>query len=149
MRPQAQWLPGENFAFALYGDHDWRHGLRTLDAELTVGPFAGVDWTAEYRTDERVRGAAGLGASTHLFDRWDLVARSLYDLDEHDFVTYGFGLRRNDHDWSIAIVLNYDPFSDSTSFRIEFEPRFGGLHRNRTDHFAASHLHDTGLATWY
>lgn len=149
VRPRARWLPFQIFTFALYGDHDWDDGMRTLDTELRFGPLAGLTWTLDYRTDKAVDGAVGASASTQLFGRWDLVVSSLYDLQEDDFLTYGFGLRRNDHDWSIALTTGYDPFTDETSLRLEFQPRFGGLTSHRGDRFGGSRLHDTGYATNY
>jgi hypothetical protein len=149
VRPKANWLPFDNFSFALYGDHDWNDGLRTLDTELRFGPLAGISWGADYRTDSEVQGAVGVSASTTLFGRWNAYARSLYDLDRDQFLTYGFGLRRNDHDWSIALNVGYNPFTEETSFRIEFEPRLGGISRRHEDRFGGSELHDTGLAARY
>lgn len=149
VRPKAHWVPFETFSFGLYGDHDWHEGLRTLDAELQFGRVLGLTWTAEYRTDREVQGAVGLSASTSLFGRWDLVGNSLYELDEKEFLTYGFGLRRNDHDWALALTINYDPFTAETTFAIDFEPRVGGLVRSREDRFGGSPLQSTGMATQY
>ena len=149
VRPKAQWVPFETFSFAIYGDHDWEEGLRTLDTELRFGPLAGLIWTAEYRTDSEVDAAVGLSASTQLFGRWDVFGSSLYDLGTQDFLSYGFGLRRVDHDWSISTTIGYDPFTDETSLRIEFQPRIGGLSSRREDRFGGSRLHDTGFATQY
>lgn len=149
VRPKARWVPFETFSFGLYGDHDWHEGLRTLDTELQFGRVLGLTWTAEYRTDREVQGAVGLSASTSLLGRWDLVGNSLYELEEKEFLTYGFGLRRNDHDWALALTINYDPFAEETSFTIDFEPRVGGLVRSREDRFGGSHLQDTGMATQF
>lgn len=149
VRPKANWLTLDNLSFALYGDHDWKNGLRTLDTEVRFGPIAGITWGADYRTDSEVQGAVGVSAATQLFGRWNAYARSLYDLDRDEFLTYGFGLRRNDHDWSIALNVGYNPFTEETSFRIEFEPRLGGVSRRHEDHFGGSELHDTGLAARY
>ncbi|MCA8977677.1 MAG: LPS assembly protein LptD [Planctomycetes bacterium] len=122
VRPRGDWLPFGSVSFALYGDHDWRSGLRTLDCELQFGPIAGVTWSAEYRTDRVVDGAVGVSASTVLYDRWSLFANSLYDLQNDRWLTYGFGLQRHDHDWSIALSGGFDPFTDQTTFRVEFVP---------------------------
>jgi hypothetical protein len=149
VRPRAPWIPFPTLLFALYGDHDWKNGMRTLDTELQFGPLAGIVWTAQYRTDEAVDGAVGLSASTQLLDRWDLFASTLYDLQTDDWMSYGFGLRRNDHDWSIAITGSYDPYTDETGLRIEFVPRLPGMPASRQEHFGDSRLHDTGFATQY
>ncbi len=149
VRPRANWLPLDNFSFALYGDHDWKTGLRTLDTEVRFGPIAGITWGADYRTDSETEGAIGVSAGTQLFGRWGAYARSLYDLELDEFRTYGFGLRRTDHDWSIALNIGYNPFTEETSFRLDFEPRIGGMSRRRQDRFGGSELHDTGLAARY
>ena len=78
-----------------------------------------------------------------------MFVSSLYDLGTEDFLSYGFGLRRVDHDWSISTTVGYDPFTEEKSLRIEFQPRFGGLSSNREDRFGGSRLHDTGFATQY
>lgn len=136
LRPQVSWLPVETFAYALYGDHDWQDGLRTFDTELQVGPLLGVTWTADYRTDAQVDGAVGLTATTRLLDRWELMAGSQRDIETDEWLAYRFGLRRADHDWTIELSASYNPFSDETTFRLEFLPKlggFGGARRNRAD----------------
>ena len=135
LRPRVQWLPLETFSFAVYGDHDWKTGLRTLDTELQMGRIAGITWAADYRTDALVAGAVGVSAATELFDRWDLYARSQRDIENDAWLNYSFGLRRNDHDWSILAGVVYNPFSDETTFRIEFLPRFGGMNGGRRERF--------------
>lgn len=147
VRPRGRWVPFENFSYAIYGDHDWQDGLRTLDTELRFGPLAGTDWTVEYRTDSNIHGAAGLTASSQIFDRWSVYGRSLYDLDRDSFLTYGFGIRRDDHDWSIQLAGSYNPFTDETTLRLDFVPKlpFGSRH----DRFGQSPLHDAGFATNY
>jgi len=149
LRPRAPWMPFPTVVFALYGDHDWQDGMRTLDTELQFGPLAGITWTVQYRTDEAVDGAVGLSGSTRLLERWDLYASSLYDLQTDDYTSYGFGLRRNDHDWSIALSGDYNPYTDETSVRLEFVPRLPGTPSGRQDQFGGSHLHDSGFATQY
>ncbi|MCA8949896.1 MAG: hypothetical protein KDE27_10365 [Planctomycetes bacterium] len=148
VRPTGGALSFRDFSFAIYGDHDWRNGLRTLDTELRFGPLAGVTWTLEYRTDRVVDGAVGISASTRAFDRWDLFASSLFDLQTDEWITYGFGIRRNDHDWSIAVSGGYDPFTDQTSIRLEFVPTLPGI-AQRQDRFGHSFLHDANFATQY
>ncbi len=148
-RPDPGWTPLDTLTLALYGDHDWDDGRRTLDTELQFGRIAGLTWTLEYRTDAMVDGAVGLSAMTRAFDRWDLVAGSLYDLDRDDWLTYSFGIRRNDLDWSIALTANYDPFQDQTTVRFEFVPTLPGFARSRNQRFGGSHLHDANFATQY
>ncbi|HZN41381.1 MAG TPA: hypothetical protein VFD82_21415 [Planctomycetota bacterium] len=135
LRPRFPWLSLQTFALAVYGDHDWQDGLRTLDAEVQVGRIAGITWTGDYRTDSLVDGAVGLTASTRLMDRWDIYAGSQRDLDLDEWLSYSFGLRRNDHDWSILLSANYNPYTDETSFQLSFTPRFGGM-TPRRDRFA-------------
>lgn len=135
LRPRVHWLPFDNFAYALYGDHDWQKGLRTLDTELQFGPLLGCSWSADYRTDTNVKGAIGLGVSTHLFDRWDLFASSQRDIDADRWLSYHFGMRRNDHDWTIEVSASFDPYANQTTFRIEFLPRLGGFSGPRSSRY--------------
>lgn len=135
LRPRVRWLPFDNFAFALYGDHDWEQGLRTLDTELMFGKLIGLDWTADYRTDALVDGAVGVTAATKLLSRWDLYAGMQRDLQADLWLNYSFGLRRNDHDWSIQLSTVYDPYADETTVRLEFVPRLGGFGQLRRDRF--------------
>lgn len=144
LRPQVPGVPFQTVQFGLYGDHDWRSGLRTLDAEVQFGPLGGVLWTAEYRTDQQVAGAAGLSASTRLFDRWDGVATGFYDLERDRFLTWEFGLRRNDHDWSVALVAGYDPYTQVATVRIDFQPTLGGLIRRPNDRFGTNRFQSFG-----
>jgi len=149
LRPKWDWIPFSTFGFALYGDHDWRDGLRTLDTELQFGPVAGLTWTAEYRTDAQVSGAVGLSASTRLFDRWDLFASGFYDLESDKVLTYEFGLRRNDHDWAIALTAGYDPFTDVATIRLDFQPTLAGLMGRRQDRFGTTRFHSVGRGAKY
>lgn len=149
VRPNNDWTPFRTFSFAIYGDHDWQDGLRTLDTELRFGQLAGLTWTLEYRTDRFVDGAVGVSASAQAFDRWDLFASSLRDLQTDEWLSYGFGIRRNDHDWSIALTGGYDPFTDETSIRLEFIPMLPGVSQPRDRRFGGTHLHDAGFATEY
>ncbi len=148
LRPTLPGSPFERFAFALYGDHDWQDGLRTLDTELQFGPLAGIDWTLDYRTDTNVDGAVGVNASTRLLDRWDLFAGSQRDLDRDRWLAYVFGLRRDDHDWSIQASLVYDPYEDETTFRLEFVPRLGSFSSPRGSRFT-DHAGPSTFATAY
>ena len=102
-----------------------------------------------YRTDRVVDGALGVSAKTTLFDRWRLYGSSLYNLQTDEWLTYRFGIQRNDHDWSIALSGGYDPFTDETSIRLEFVPTLGGFARRRTRRFGGTPLHDAGFATQY
>jgi lipopolysaccharide assembly outer membrane protein LptD (OstA) len=94
-----------------------------------------LTWSLDYRTDTNVDGAVGVGASTQLLGRWDVFAASQRDLDRDEWLAYSFGLRRNDHDWSIELVGVYNPFSDETTVRLDFLPRFGGLGGGRSARF--------------
>ena len=107
---------------------------------MQVGRIAGITWTADYRTDSLVDGAVGLTASTRLMDRWDVYAGSQRDLDIDQWLDYSFGLRRNDHDWSILLSASYDPYSDETTFRLEFQPRLGGMNSGRRDRFGGADM---------
>ncbi|MCA8964319.1 MAG: LPS assembly protein LptD [Planctomycetes bacterium] len=138
VRPTARWLPFQNFAFAVYGDYDWQDGLRTLDTELRFGPLAGIQWILDYRADTNVQGAVRVTGMTSLFDRWNLYASSQRDLNADEWLNYSFGLRRNDHDWSILSGVTYNPFTEDTTFSIEFVPRFGGMGRGRVDRFGGN-----------
>jgi len=149
LRPQMHWLPFEEFAFALYGDYDWDDGMRTLDVELTMGRIAGITWQIDYREDRVAESAVGLLGRTRLFDRWDLYGSSQRDLDRDVWLQYSIGLLRNDHDWSIAVSTNYDPFADETTFRLEFLPRFGGMNRGNLDRFGGSAVTGSDFATSY
>lgn len=138
LRPDVKWLPFENFAFAVYGDIDWARGMQTLDTELQFGQVLGIDWTVEYREDRTVEGAIGLAGRAKIYDRWVVFASAQRDLERDEWLTYVGGLRRNDHDWSIALIAAYNPFSDETTLRIEFTPRFGGRKSRRNDRFDGS-----------
>lgn len=135
VRPQFAWLPFDRFAFALYGDHDWKDGLRTLDVELQFGRLLGIDWTAEYRTDRLVDGAVGIGGSTRLFERWDLFGSSQRDIDRDEWLAWNFGLRRHDHDWTIELTASYDPFAEEATLRLDFLPRLGSFNSPRGGRF--------------
>lgn len=140
LRPDVRWLPFDDFAFAVYGDHDWRQGLQTFDTEVQFGRVLGCNWTVEYREDRLTEGAVGVSASSRLMDRWTLLGGSQRDLQRGVWTAYSFGLRRDDHDWSIALTANYNPFIGETTFRIEFLPRFGGLNQPRRDRWAGGDL---------
>lgn len=133
IRPRPTWLPVETLAFAVYGDYDWDDGMRTLDTELQVGRIAGITWTADYREDNVTDGAVGMSASTQLLDRWNLYAGAQRDLQVDEWLEYSFGLVRHDHDWSISLSAGYNPYSDETTFRLEFLPRLPGMDRGRLD----------------
>lgn len=131
LRPDAKAWGLHTCRVGLYGDHDWQQGMRTLDAELRVGPIAGLDWTASYRADTSVAGAVGLFAHARMLSRWETFAGSQYDLDRDEWLNYQIGLRRNDHDWSLQVVASHNPYSDETTLRFEFLPSFGGMGKNR------------------
>ncbi|MCR9244492.1 MAG: LPS-assembly protein LptD [bacterium] len=148
-RPDTDATPFETITFAIYGDHDWQDGMRTLDTEISIGEIAGLTWTLEYRTDQAVDGAVGVSAMARAFGRWDLMASSLYDLQRDDWLTYNFGIRRHDPDWIIGLAAGYDPFTDQTSVRLEFVPTLPGVARQRGARFDNSRLHGPGFATRY
>ena len=131
IRPRAYWVPFENFSYGIYGDHDWQTGLRTFDTELQFGQFLGCNWTTEYRRDAVTNGAVGLGASTSFYGRWDVFGFGQYDAQENQFLRYGGALIRRDHDYSIRFGLDFDPYEDQLSFRIDFEPRLPGMSKPR------------------
>lgn len=149
LRPRFPWLPLDEFAFAFYGDYDWRDGMRTLDVELTAGKIAGITWQVDYREDSVAQSAVGVTGRTRLFDRWNIYGSSQRDLDRDVWLQYSVGLLRDDHDWSIAASANYDPFSDETTFRLEFLPRFGGMNRGHIDRFGGSAVTSQDFATSY
>ncbi len=149
VRPTVQWLPVDILALAVYGDYDWQQGLRTLDTEVQVGPIAGITWTADYREDNVTEGAVGLTATARMLDRWTLYAGSQRDLQRDEWLSYTFGLVRQDHDWSISASANYNPFSNETTFHIDFLPRFGGLNRGRDDRFGGGTVSASTFATSY
>jgi len=135
LRPRVHWLPFETFTYAIYGDHDWQKGLRTLDTELQFGKLLGLTWTLDYRTDTQVNGAVGVATNASLLDRWDMYVSSQRDLDRDVWLAYNFGLRRNDHDWAIELSASYNPFEDQTNFKIEFLPRLGSFSNPRGSRF--------------
>jgi len=150
VRPTVQWLPVDTLALAVYGDYDWRLGLRTFDTEVQLGPIAGITWTADYREDLAVKGAVGLSASTFLLDRWHVYAGSQRDLERDEWLSYTFGLVRDDHDWSISVSAVYNPFSAETTFNLDFLPRFGGMNAGRPDRFGGEALRNgSNFATSY
>ena len=141
LRPNVSWLPFENFALAHYGDLDWARGMQTLDTELTFGPVAGMDWVVEYREDARFDGVLGLGARTQVFDRWSVFAQAQRDLEQDEFLRYSAGLQRRDHDWIIGVTAAYNPFIDEVTFRLDFQPTFGGM-RGRRNRFGGATVSD-------
>lgn len=126
IRPDPTGLPVKNLSYAIYGDHDWKRGLRTLDTEVQFGPLLGVNWGVDYRRDYLVQGAVGVQGNTKLFERWDVFGGTQRDLNRDIWLSYMFGVRRNDHDWSIETYLVYNPFTAQTTFNIDFVPRMGG-----------------------
>ena len=149
VRPTVQWLPLETFAFAVYGDYDWDDGMRTFDVEVQAGRIGGITWTADYRGDRLVEGAVGLSGRAQVLDRWNLIAGSQRDLQRDEWLSYTFGLVREDHDWSIAMSADYNPFSEETTFRLEFLPRFGDMGRRRVDRFGGDALRAGNFAMAY
>jgi hypothetical protein len=137
VRPPSPWLGLGEFAYAIYGDHDWQTGLRTLDTEVRFGRGSGLEWSLDYRRDAVVEGAVGAGVRAALLGRWDLQASVQYDFDRGDYLKYGVGVVRADHDWSLLTSVTYDPYEDQLSFRLEFLPRFLGRARPRSQDWFA------------
>jgi hypothetical protein len=135
LRPPSKTLPVETFSYAIYGDHDWEDGLRTLDTELQFGPVLGLTWGVAWRRDAVADAAVGLYASTQLLDRWGLFGSALRDLESEEWLSWQLGMRRDDHDWSIYLNAVYDPFADETTLRLEFEPRLGSFNSPRGSRF--------------
>ena len=136
-RPHPEWLPVENLSFLIEGEHSWRNDrLRTFNAVTRFGEVLGCHWHAGYRTDYQVDGAALYGVSTNLFGRWSLLGSGAYDLQQSEQLYYAAMLIRRDHDWVITMGLTFDIIQDDTTFRIDFEPLFGGLTRRRSNEFA-------------
>jgi hypothetical protein len=148
LRPTTDWLPFDNFVLGVYGDLDWARGMQTLDTEMRFGEVLGLNWIVAYREDTTEDGALAVTASTDLFDRWSVFGRAQRDLERDEWLAYVFGLRRNDHDWSIALTAVYNPFVDETTFRIEFEPRFGRTKQQRVDRFGDSGMGDSSRVTY-
>lgn len=146
LRPPGNWSAFENLSLAVYGDHDWRTGLRTFDTELQFGPLLGVNWSAEYRTDAQVKGAVLVGASTRLRERWGVFGLAQRDIELDEWLTYSFGLRRDDHDWSILLNVIYNPFTDDTTFRIDFQPLLGNFASGSRDRMGSGRLLDPANA---
>lgn len=146
LRPPGSWSAFENFSLAVYGDHDWRNGLRTFDSELQFGPVLGVNWSVEYRTDELVKGTVLVGAGTRLRERWGLFGLAQRDIELDEWLTYSFGLRRDDHDWSILLNVIYNPFTDDTTFRIDFQPQIGNFASSSRDRMGSGRLLDPANA---
>ena len=141
LRPNVSWLPFENFALAHYGDLDWKRGMQTMDTELTFGPVAGLDWAVEYREDALFDGVLGLGARTTIYDRWMVFGRAQRDLERDEFLRYSAGLQRRDHDWIIGVTAAYNPFEEEVTFRLDFQPTFGGM-RGRRNRFGGANAND-------
>lgn len=137
LRPNVEWLPFDDFALAWYGDIDWKRGMQTLDTELTFGKVLGLNWAFEYREDRLFDGVLGVGASTEFFDRWSVFGLAQRDLSTDEFLAYQFGLSRRDHDWVIGLTAVYNPFGDEVTFRLDFQPTFGGM-RGRRNRFGGA-----------
>ena len=143
LRPTGDWLPFDNFALGVYGDIDWEQGMQTFDTEVQFGKVLGLNWLLDYREDATVDGALSVGCNTTLFDRWQLSGMAQRDLEQDEWLAYVFGLRRNDHDWSIALTAVYNPFADETTLRIEFEPRFGRVSQRRVNRIGGADFGNT------
>lgn len=136
-RPQPSWIPVKNLSFLFEGEHDWNNDrARTFNSLVRFGPVANINWYAGYRTDYLVDGQLIYALSTDLFGRWTLVGSGSFDLQQDEQLYYNATLVRRDHDWVITVGLNFDVIQNDTTFRIDFEPLFGGLSRRRQSEFA-------------
>ena len=149
VRPNNELLPFPSLAFAVNGQQDWETGMRSFDSEISFGQLLGADWQVEFRRDAVVKGALGLGARTRFLGRWASYANVVYGFEEEEWRSYQFGLRRNDHDWSMMLSLNYDPYSEEVSFRLMFEPRIGGLTPLRERNFPVDQFGRDRNAIYY
>lgn len=140
VRLPRNWSVFETSSLAVYGDHDWRNGLRTFDGELQFGPIAGVGWGFEYRTDALTKGSVLVIASTQLRERWGIFGVTQRDIETDEWLAYAVGLSRNDHDWSIRLTVVYNPFAEDTTFRIDFQPNLGGLNRPQRDRLGTGQI---------
>ncbi len=131
VRSEPTWWPLETLGVGVYGDHDWQNGLRTLDTEVQFGKVFGLDWSLDYRRDAVTNAAAGIGAHAALLGRWDVYGNFSYDFERRDILHYFGGIRRDDHDWSVMAGVNFDPFENIVSFRMEFEPHLFGRSTSR------------------
>ena len=141
LRPNVDWLPFDEFALACYGDIDWKRGMQTFDTELSFGKVLGLDWAVEYREDRQFDGAMALAARTDVYGRWSVFGGAQRDLERDEWLAYQFGLSRRDHDWVIGITAVYNPFADEVTFRLDFQPTFGGM-RGRRNRFGGANVRE-------
>jgi hypothetical protein len=120
---------GENvkLGFGIEGEHDWdEDDLRTINNRVEVHT-ADVLWYAQYRADRTVRGQVIYGVMVPMRSRWVVGSSGVYDLEQKEHVRFLAQLSRRDLNWTVRVGLTYDAVTDDTSFRILFEPSFGGL----------------------
>jgi hypothetical protein len=133
-RPLNEWNPVPNMRLVTKGEVDWHQDrFRQFSTGIYFGRVAGCNWAVDYRKDETTKGAIGYGADTQLFERWFLSGHGQFDLEANKSLDYVVDLARHDHDWIITLVLRFDEVTDSVSFSVNFEPKFGGLFRPRRD----------------
>ena len=149
IRTDFEWALLPRPEFLVEGEYDWnRRKYRTANYGVSFGPVIGIDWRAEYRTDETSRGELHYGASTRFFGRWLAGGGSIYDFDQHQVSSYVADLVRVDHDWRIVLRLGYDTIGEETSLSINFEPTLGGLVKQRESRLlAGSRLYGGGGAS--
>ncbi len=132
VRPIPDWIPVPNWLFRLEGEHDWNEEqARTFNVGTSFGKVLGVNWHAEYRTDENSDGSINYGASTDFLDRWSVSGFSQYDLGIDQVQNYTVRIVRRDHDWRIHLGLVFDQIDNETRFFINFEPALSGLAKPR------------------
>ena len=143
LTPAADWIPVPNLRFMFEGEHDWNQGrARTFNIGTRFGRVLGLEWLAEYRTDRRTDGSIDYGATTKLFERWGVTARSQYDLGLDKTTNYQVTLVRNDHDWRIRLGVTFDTIDGDTSFHVNFEPTGGGLFKPRARQYVTGSVLD-------
>ncbi len=136
-RPYQDWIPLPNLRILIEGEHDWDlHELRTINTAVRFDDILGLDWGAGYRADYLQRGTLRYRVGTELLGRWTLYGAGAYDLTAKEQINYSVGMFRHDHDWIIKTSVVFDVISNETSFRVEFQPLFGGLFSPRTRDFA-------------
>jgi hypothetical protein len=127
LRP-AEWIPVPGLQMLVEGEQDWNDDeLRTFNTGVRFGRVLGLNWFGEYRTDRTTDGTIGYGASTQVFQRWELTGGGQYDIDRSESLSYTLLLARDDHDWRIQFGLDFDVVTDDTSVFVNFEPTLGGL----------------------
>lgn len=122
-----------SLGFLFEGEQDWnKDELRTFNA-YSVLRTGSTQWSLQYRSDEVERGVVGYGLTLPLRTRWQIDLRGAYDIERSRSAYYAANLIRNDLDWRLFFGITYDAVTDDSTFHIDFEPRLGGLVRQRTN----------------